>query len=184
MTAGLLDVAVIVTVWPASSTGPGVILVNDTVCSAASSSICMFAGWSIVGGSFTGFTVMVNEVSTDRLPGSVAWTVTVLVPLALAAGVNVRTWGAGSMELAENRVAVVLPTIVRVRAETGLSTSANDGFSGTVVGPASSVTVWSAMPVVVGASFTALTVTVNVWLKLFTSPLAVPPLSVTVTVMV
>ncbi len=44
--------------------------------------------------------------------------------------------------------------------------------------PASSFTVWSAPFVKLGASFTAFTVIVKVWVALsFTPPLAVPPLS-------
>src|SRR4051794_17516514 len=49
--------------------------------------------------------------------------------------------------------------------------------------PAASLTLRLPKALSVGASFTALTVTVNVFVTALTPPLAVPPLSVTTTVM-
>src|SRR5215208_3361063 len=74
------------------------------------------------------------------------------------------------------------------------STACVDSFAGpleidvaqgvTVCAPASSSLVWSAPLVKLGASLTGLTVIVNVCFLVSTAPFAVPPLSLTQTVMI
>ena len=91
MSAGLLEVAVTVSVW-ASLLAPEEMLERLTVWGPAFSLRLTLAKVSSVGASLTGFTVTVKERETILLLAAPSLTVTVTVaePEAEAAGVNVR----------------------------------------------------------------------------------------------
>ena len=131
----------------------------------------------IVGASFTAVTVSTSERVALAPPASVTVTVIVLVPLALATGLSV------SVRLAPlpPRVmpsAVTTPRFddVAVTDPTAVSTSPTVKAMAPVA--VSSNVVWSEMALIVGASFTAVTVSTNERVAV------APPASVTVAVIV
>ena len=119
-------------------------------------------------------------------PSSWILTVTVAEPFASGADVYVNVPDGLTAGWVVNSALLSLPTMK--------STDWPDSFAGpfeievahgaTVCAPLSSFTVWSPPFVKLGASLTESTVIVNVRVLLSTPPLAVPPLSVTVTVIV
>ena len=147
-----------------------------------------------VGLSFTADTVTVNVSVTVKPPLSVAVIVMSAVPFWSAAKSRVSTSlmiesAVTFVTAAElNKAAFVLPVTdsVKVSRFVGISTSVNALDKSIVVFPASSSTATSAMIMfTTGLSFTAVTVTVKVVSTVSSSPgFAVPPSSVTVTVMV
>src|SRR6185503_21193023 len=151
-------------------------------------------GTLLTGASLTPLMVMVKvcgaDVSTPPLavpPLSLSTIVIVAGPLALAAGVDVKVPVGLIAGPAENRPELVLP--VTSKATVWPDSLAGPGEMAvaqllTVCAPASSFTVWFGPLVNDGASLTELTVTRKVLTKVSTPPLAVPPLSFTVTVIV
>ncbi len=165
-----------------------------TVCAPASSST-VWLGLAVMvkeGASFTAFTVIVNCTCADVLlpplavpPSSLSVTVTVDDPLASTSGVKESVpsrgliWGDW-----ENRPLLVLDTL---NVKPSLSPGPAEMFVAQVAlyAPESSLTVTLPPLVNVGASLTLVTVMVN-WadVEVSTPPLAVPPLSLRVTVTV
>ena len=87
MIAGLPEVAVRVTVWPASSADPGVTPVMLTLWVAASSATVWLKIGSKKGGSFTGVTVIITVVGADVRAPSLTVKVKLSEPLKLGLGV-------------------------------------------------------------------------------------------------
>src|SRR3989442_541636 len=92
---GLLDVAVMLTLWVLSLDGPGVMPVSVTTWELAFSRIVMFVGALSAGGWLTRSTVIVKEFVSESTPPlavpplSLRVTVIVALPNWLVAGVNV-----------------------------------------------------------------------------------------------
>ncbi len=171
-----------------------------TDCAPASSSTVWLPPWVKVGSSLTAVTTMVNVCATERStppfavpPESRTCTVTVAVPLALAAGVKVNVPSLATSGWTEKRALLLL-----VRTKSAIDCwlappeSSSDGPASnpvaqpaTVLAPLSSKTVWFAPLVKAGWSLTGVTVRTNVSVFPVSSPpLAVPPLSLTTTVTV
>src|SRR5438128_742238 len=108
----------------------------------------------VVGGSLTGFTVTVNDVSTNSPPVSVARTVSIAEPFWLRAYLSVRVPAAALIGVPANKAGLVLPVIVYVSAGPGSSMSLKAAKRLMIVSGASSSTVTLAMPFVVGAWLT------------------------------
>lgn len=163
--------------WPASSAGPREMALAHpvNVFGPVPAVTVRFAPGANDGASFTAVTVTASVVCTVRPPASVARTVSVADPLAFAAGVSVSV--PPDTDTVPKRAGLVLPTTAYVSPAGPSSTSLNPPVSATAVGAASSSRVRGERPVVVGASFTGVTVTVN-WRDVVSEP------SPTVTVMV
>ncbi len=194
--AFVLPVMAKVTDWPASSAGPALTPVAQPAVVAApeSSSTVGSAPFVNDGASLTAVTVMVNvcspELSVPPLavpPSSAIRSVIVAEPLALAAGVKVSVPLAATAGPAAKRAAFVLPVTVKptVWADSPVPALIPVAQPATDAAPESSLTVWFAPLVNAGASFTPVTVMVNVWpADVLAPPLAVPPSSWAATVMV
>ncbi|MPM87169.1 hypothetical protein SDC9_134263 [bioreactor metagenome] len=148
-----------------------------------------------LGASFTAVTVIVkvteSAVSSPPLavpPLSLNTTVTVVLPLALAAGVKVKVPVIGSMLGCVENNALLLLVTVKLKTCPASSAGPFDrsvAQFATVCAPASSFTVTFAPAVKLGTSFTAVTVIVKVTVSAVLSPpLSVPPLSLNTTVTV
>ena len=148
-----------------------------------------------LGTSFTALTVMVNVcaalVLTPPLavpPLSDNVTVIVAAPLAFGAGVYVNVPLAATLGCTEKSAALVL--LVTMNVSVWPDSSAGPALiavaqSGTLCAAASSLTVWSAPLTKLGASFTAVTLMTKVCSALVsTPPFDMPPLSVSLTVIV
>src|SRR5712664_4686446 len=134
-----------------------------------------------------GFGALVSTPPFATPPWSCSCTVTVAAPIAPAAGVKVSAPVADTAGCAENSAVLV---VVTMKFSVCPLSSAGPALMlvaqpATVFAPESCGTVWSAPLVKLGASFTAVTLMVNVCAALVsTPPFAVPPSSCSCTVTV
>ena len=137
----------------------------------------------IVGASFAVVTVRTNVSLVGVVP-SFTVTVIVAVPDRLAAGVAVSVREAPEPPMTRFALGIsVVSEDVAVTVSEAAAVSTSPIVNASALVAVSSAVVVLAMSVIVGASFTAVTATVKVCVVVSTPPPAVPPLSVTVTVM-